>query len=86
MAAGYAAKKLARLTAIAIGLAFIGLQILAYNGLITINWGAMETTAHGLWQSPEGVTLAERVWTILAGNLPFGVAFASSFAIGFKLG
>ena len=86
LAVGYTAKKVTKLAAIALGLAFILVQVLAYNGLITINWGAVETTAAGVWSDPHGVTLADRAWSILSANLPFGGGFAAGFALGFKMG
>src|SRR5262245_29142610 len=83
---GYTAKKLTKLVALALGLAFILLQVLAYHGLISINWGSVQTTAESVWTDPHGVTLADRVWMILSANLPFGGAFVAGFAVGFKLG
>eukprot|EP00954_Amorphochlora_amoebiformis_P000745 58067-Amorphochlora_amoeboformis.AAC.1 len=35
---GYAMKKVAKAAAVGIGLFFIGIQILAYQGLITVPW------------------------------------------------
>jgi uncharacterized membrane protein (Fun14 family) len=83
---GYTAKKLTKLLAIALGATFILVQILAYKGLITVNWGAVENTAQGVWADPHGVTLADHAWKVLSANLPFGAGFAAGFAIGFKLG
>jgi uncharacterized membrane protein (Fun14 family) len=83
---GYAAKKMTRLVALALGLTFILVQVLAYEGLLSVNWGAVQETAHGVWTNAQGVTLADRAWAILTANLPFGAAFVSGFAVGFKLG
>ncbi|MFQ5665174.1 MAG: FUN14 domain-containing protein [Candidatus Binatia bacterium] len=83
---GYTAKKVTKLAALALGLTFILVQVLAYQGLITINWGAVETTAAGVWNDPQGVTLADRAWRILTANLPFGGGFLAGFALGVKMG
>ena len=83
---GYAAKKMTKLIAIALGLLFIVLQILAHQGLITVNWTAVQSTAEGVWTDPAGHTLAERAWEVLTANLPFGGGFVTGFALGFKLG
>jgi uncharacterized membrane protein (Fun14 family) len=83
---GYTAKKVTKLVALALGLVFIVVQLLAYTGLLTINWGAVQSTAQGLWADPHGATLADRAWEILTANLPFGGAFAAGFAVGLKLG
>ncbi len=83
---GYASKKVAKLTALLLGVVFIILQLLAYNGYISIDWGAVETSAQHAWVNPQGVTMADRLWAMLSANLPFGAAFGAGFVIGFKLG
>ena len=83
---GYTAKKLTKLLALLLGITFILLQVLVYEGFITVNWGAVETTAETVWTDPHGVTLADRVWDVLTANLPFGGGFVAGFAIGIKLG
>lgn len=82
---GYAAKKVTKVVAVILGLVFILLQILVYNELINVNWGAVQHTAQQVWTDPHGVTLADRVWAIMTANLPFGGAFVTGFALGFKL-
>ena len=83
---GYAAKKMTKLVALALGVTFILVQALSYAGLITVNWGAVQDTAHGVWADGQGVTVADRAWAILTANLPFGGAFVAGFALGFRLG
>lgn len=83
---GYTAKKVTKLIALMLGLAFILVQVLAYKGLITVNWGAVQSTAEGVWTDPHGLTLADHAWEILTANLPFGGGFVAGFALGFKLG
>jgi uncharacterized membrane protein (Fun14 family) len=86
LAVGYTAKKLTKLLAILLGGTFILLQLAAYEGFITVNWGAVQGTAEHMWANPQGLTLADRLWDILTANLPFGGAFVAGFAIGLKLG
>lgn len=83
---GYTAKKITKLAALLLGALFILIQILVYEGFITVNWTAVQTTAEGVWKDPHGVTLADRAWHALTANLPFGGGFAAGFALGFKLG
>jgi uncharacterized membrane protein (Fun14 family) len=83
---GYAAKKVTKVVALLLGLVFILLQVLVYNELITVNWGAVQHTAQQVWTDPHGVTLADRAWAILTANLPFGGGFITGFVLGFKLG
>ena len=83
---GYTAKKMTKLAALGLGLAFILLQVLAYEGLISINWTAVQSTAHGVWADAHGKTLVDHAWEIITANLPFGGGFVTGFALGFKLG
>ena len=85
-AVGYTAKKVTKLVALVLGLAFILVQVLVYEGLVAVDWHAVEHTAHTVWTDPHGVTLADHVWQILTANLPFGGGFVAGFAVGFKLG
>jgi uncharacterized membrane protein (Fun14 family) len=83
---GYTAKKLTKLMALALGAAFILVQVLAYKGLIAINWDAVQSSAEHAWTDPQGRTLADHAWQIISANLPFGGGFVTGFALGFKLG
>ncbi len=83
---GYTAKKVTKLVALLLGAVFIVIQLLAYQGFLTVNWHAVQTTAEGVWVDPQGVTLADRIWAMLSANLPFGGAFIAGFALGFKMG
>ncbi len=83
---GYTAKKVTKLIALGLGLAFLLIQVLAYNDLITVNWTTVQHTAEGIWSNPQGVTIADRAWAMMTANLPFGGGFAVGFALGFKLG
>ena len=86
LAVGYTAKKLTKLLALGLGLTFILVQVLVYEGFITVNWGTVQTTAEQVWSDPHGMTLADRALDILTANLPFGGGFVAGFALGFKLG
>ncbi len=80
---GYALKKVAKLTAILIGLAFLTLELLAYYGIININYGPLTEWANGVIG---GVGAFEGVLSTIIGNLPFASSFVVGFAIGVKLG
>lgn len=86
LVAGYAAKKIARLLAILLGVLFFVLQLLAYEGWITIHWQEVQQRADGLWREAQQQGWLDHLWTVLTGNLPFGGAFAAGFALGFRLG
>ena len=80
---GYALKKIGKLIAIILGLAFIGLELLAYRGIISINYSALQDWANGVIGQ---VGQAEGILTVIIGNLPFAASFLVGFAIGLKLG
>lgn len=81
-AAGYAFKKLGKLVAFAVGLLFIALQILAFYGLVTINWGEIQTRVDPLL----GAESLEQVWRGLLSVLTFNITFAAAFVPGFLFG
>jgi uncharacterized membrane protein (Fun14 family) len=83
---GYAAKKVTKLVALALGLVFILLQTLVYLKFVSVDWGAVEHAAEHVWTDPHGVTLGQRAWEIISANLPFGGGFVAGFAMGFKFG
>lgn len=82
--AGYAAKKLAKATAVLLGVLFILLQLLAYYHFVEIRWGQIGEAAKEL-AGPSG-SVASTFWKIVSHNLPFGGAFVVGFWIGFKKG
>ena len=80
---GYALKKIGKLVAIILGIAFIGLELLAYYGIININYTALSDWANGVIGQ---VGIAEGVLTTIIGNLPFAASFLGGFALGLKIG
>ena len=83
---GYTAKKVTKLVALVLGLAFILIQGLVYVEFISVDWTIVQATAGGLWTDSQGVSLADRAWDIVSANLPFGGGFVAGFALGFKIG
>ncbi len=82
LAVGYTLKKVAKVVAIILGIAFISLQYLAYKELITIDWDKIKGSVNEqqLEQSAQGLM------SILTYNLPFAGSFLVGFWIGFKKG
>ena len=80
---GYALMKIGRLVAFILGIAFLGLQALAFKGIININYTALEEWANGVIGQ---VGIAEGVLTTLIGNLPFAASFLGGFYLGVKIG
>ena len=80
---GYAVKKVAKLAAVLLGVAFIGLQYLAYKGIIAIDFTALKSWASSLiGQAGE----AEGFIIDLFANLPFGTGLAGGLLIGLRKG
>ena len=80
---GYAMKKVAKLTAIIIGLAFIGLQYLAYEGIIAIDYTALKVWASNLIGQAGD---AQGVVVAIFANVPFGTGLAGGILLGLKQG
>ena len=82
-AVGYALKKLAKLTAIIIGFAVVGLQYLAYKGIISINYTAMKSWASSLIGQASS---AQGLIIDIFANLPYAAAFTGGLILGLKKG
>lgn len=78
---GYAVKKVTKLVGVLIGLGFIGLQYLAYKGVVQINYHSIQTHLERIsdW-------VQTRLLSILLSNLPLAGSFVFGFALGFDKG
>ncbi len=74
---------MAKLVVFILGLGFVLLEYLAYVGIISINFAALQDWASGLIGSAGG--LSDFLIHVLA-NLPFGASFALGFYVGLKKG
>lgn len=81
-AAGYALKKVGKIFAIALGLLFIAVQVLAYYGFVQIDWGQVQDSVNPLL---EGESL-NRFWQGLVGILTYNITFAAAFIPGLIFG
>jgi uncharacterized membrane protein (Fun14 family) len=80
---GWALKKAAKMVAVVIGVAFLGLQYLAYKDVIKIDYGALQEWATDL------VGSAGFLQNLLADfiiHAPFGAAFVGGFYLGLQKG
>lgn len=85
-AAGFALKKVGKLVAIVLGLIFVAVQVLAYFGFVSINWGAVQGSVDPLL-TPRALNGAWRtVLAVLTYNIAFAAAFVPSFVWGLKRG
>ncbi|HRN19572.1 MAG: FUN14 domain-containing protein [Trueperaceae bacterium] len=84
--AGFALKKVGKLVALALGLLFVAIQLLAWSGFVTVDWGAVQASVDPLLETSS----LERAWrsllSVLAYNIPFAAAFVPAVVIGIKRG
>ncbi len=83
-AVGYALKKLGRLLAVALGLLFVVVQLLAQAGYIQVDWTRIQKDVEPLLQQPGLQSLWERLLTTLTYNLPFGASFVGGLILGLR--
>lgn len=81
-ASGYALKKVGKVVAIIIGLLFVALQLLAYYGIVEINWGVVQGHVDPLLE-PESLN---SMWQNLVQLLTFNITFAAAFVPGLLFG
>jgi len=81
-AVGFTLKKVAKLAALVLGVAFISIQSLAYYRYITIDWERIKTQVpdESIEQS------ANSLMSVLTYNLPFAGSFLVGFWMGFRKG
>lgn len=85
-AAGFALKKVGKVVAVAVGLLFVVVQVLAYYGFITINWGAVQGSVDPMLTPGALGGVWHTVLAILTYNVAFAAAFVPSFVLGLKRG
>lgn len=92
---GYALKKVSKAAAIAVGVGFVGLQLLRYHGVISdVDWGhveeslvrALDTDGDGKLTLNDLRTHFIRTVGVLGFNLPSGAAFGGAFVLGLRYG
>ncbi len=85
-AAGYALKKIGKVAAVALGLFFIAIQLLAYYGLVEINWLQIQESVDPLLRPDSLEVLWRDVLELLTLNLPFAGAFIPGLLVGLRRG
>ena len=83
LSAGYAIKKVGRAVMFVVGALFVLIQLLAYAGFVSVNWGQVQTAAEPLLRDGARHSSAW-LWRALAAHLPFGAAFAAGLALGLR--
>lgn len=89
---GYAIKKVVKITLILVGLFIASLAYLGYQGIISVNWDKLASSASGVTSGVGNVTgqaagTADQLTTALVNfGIPFTGTFAAAFVFGFMKG
>lgn len=81
-ASGYALKKVGKVVAIIVGLLFVALQLLAYYGIIEINWGVVQGHVDPYLEAEA----LGGMWRSLVDLLTYNITFAAAFVPGLLFG
>ncbi|CEM25376.1 unnamed protein product [Vitrella brassicaformis CCMP3155] len=86
---GYAVKNALKVSALLVGASFIGLQLLAHQGYITIDWDRAERDFNSLFDRDQDGRISSQDVRDLFGRLgsflSYGLPSASGFGVGFYL-
>jgi len=92
--AGYALKQAGRVAAVVLGMGFVGMQALAYNGYIQVDHGKLKKDVEGLMDlnddgkidAADRSIASEKLMEVLQYNMPSGGGFAVGFLGGLRSG
>eukprot|EP00048_Salpingoeca_helianthica_P015677 m.227992 g.227992 ORF g.227992 m.227992 type:complete len:170 (+) comp17374_c0_seq1:21-530(+) len=90
--AGYASKKISKAAAMVVGTGFIALQILAYNGYVTVNWKKVEddvmkkldANGDGVVDAKDLQPFFKKTMSALQYNMPSSTGFVTGYVLGLK--
>jgi uncharacterized membrane protein (Fun14 family) len=85
-ATGYALKKVGRVALVVFGLLFIAVQILAYYGVVQIDWLRIQSYADPLLKRESLEGSFNALLRVLTNNVPFAGAFIPGFILGLRFG
>ncbi|WP_018466733.1 FUN14 domain-containing protein [Calidithermus timidus] len=85
-ATGYALNKVGKFVAVAFGIIFVVVQVLASMGYISVDWTRIQRDVEPLFQQEQLRGAWERLVAVLTTNLPFGGAFVAGLILGLRRG
>jgi uncharacterized membrane protein (Fun14 family) len=85
-ATGYALKKIGRMALVIFGLLFIVIQLLAYLGVVRVDWLRIQQYADPLLSQNSIQSFFNGLTKILTNNVPFAGAFIPGFLLGLRFG
>jgi uncharacterized membrane protein (Fun14 family) len=85
-ATGYALKKIGRTALVIFGMLFIVIQLLAYLGVVRVDWLRIQQYADPLLSKNSLQGFFNGLTGILTNNVPFAGAFIPGFLLGLRAG
>jgi len=85
-ATGYTINKVGKFVAVAFGIIFIVVQVLASMGYLSVDWTRIQRDVEPLFQQEQLKTAWDRLVAVLTTNLPFGGAFVAGLILGLRRG
>ena len=85
-ATGYALKKVGRVAIVIFGLLFIAVQLMAYFGVVKIDWLRIQSYADPLLKRESLEGFFNAIVRVLTNNVPFAGAFIPGFLLGLRFG
>jgi uncharacterized membrane protein (Fun14 family) len=82
--AGYALKKLVKVVLLVLGVFTVGLLVLAYYGIIAVNWDKLALLVERALAGAQATTYS--IQSFVIASIPFAGAFTAGFILGFKYG
>ncbi|PSP82245.1 hypothetical protein BRC83_09995 [Halobacteriales archaeon QS_1_68_17] len=82
---GFAAKKVAKLIAVIVGLELALFKFLETRGVLQVNWDALSSTAANSTSEAAGTTPPSWITSLLSA-LPVSAGFTGGFLLGFRKG
>lgn len=79
---GFAAKKIAKIIAIIIGLQLVLFKFLESRGVLSVNWGRLTNASQDV--ASEGAAAGQSMITAFISTAGIGASFAAGFLLGFK--
>ena len=83
---GYALKKVGKIVAIALGILFVILQVLAYYGFVSINWIQVQKSVDPLLETNTLQAMWQGLINILTYNFVAAAAFIPGLILGLRRG
>ncbi|MEM4738373.1 MAG: FUN14 domain-containing protein [Acidilobaceae archaeon] len=83
-ATGYFLKKMVKMALIILGALTLGLLLLSYYDIISVNWNKLALLVERVISGTQALTASMQSWII--ASIPFAGSFIAGLLLGFKYG